>query len=254
MGGRIAILMYHQVGNFPTPRSPRAIHCHHERFAAQMAFLHRFSYNVVSMDRVVEMLSGKVDIPSRTVALTFDDGYESFGRYAFPVLQRYGFPAIVYLVSGLVGRRARWLTRAGPNPPMLMDAGEIRRLRRDGIDFGAHGVRHVRLTEVGRTWMQDELHRSKEELEDLLGEEIRHLCYPYGSHDSAVVEAARAAGYHTAVTCVRDLATCKDDPLALPRKTITYGDNVATFHWKLRFRGWWHARPYQPGNIRRVIS
>lgn len=249
MANRIPILMYHQVGDFPAPRSPRAIHCHYKRFAVQMAYLYRFSYNVISMDRVAELLSGSGKIPPRTVALTFDDGYENFFQYAFPVLQRYAFPAMVYLVSGLIGKRATWLTRDRSVLPPLLDAGQILQLKHAGIDFGSHGINHIKLAEVvGTDRMLDELRHSKEELESLLDEEVRHLCYPYGSHNRQVVEGARATGYQTAVTCVRAFATLEDDLLALPRKTISYNDNLASYVWKLHVASRGMQRPYVPAH------
>jgi len=45
--------------------------------------------------------------------------------------------------------------------------------------------------------------------------------------------AAAEAGYSSGVTCQRGAATPGFDPLALPRKAISYGDNTAGFLWKL---------------------
>ncbi len=232
-GPRISILMYHQVGDFPPMDAHRSTYCHHRRFASQMAYLHRFGYRVLSMDEVVDALRGGRPIPSRAVALTFDDGYENFYEYAYPVLERYGFPAMVYLISGLVGRDSEWFATDGRATPPLMGPERVRQLRRAGIDFGSHGVSHVRLAQVDREQMRDEVVRSRQMLEGLLGEEIRHFCYPYGSHDAEVVEAARAAGYASAVTCVRAAAVPGMDLLALPRKAISYGDNLLGYFWKL---------------------
>ncbi|MCC6302086.1 MAG: polysaccharide deacetylase family protein [Gammaproteobacteria bacterium] len=236
MTGHISILMYHQVGDMPSMPTHRSTYCHHERFAAQMAFLHRFGYRVLGLDAAVAALRGDQPIPPRAVVLTFDDGYENFYEYAYPVLNRYGFPAIVYLLSGLLGGPAVWFTADRRDTPPLMGPDRIRELRRLGVDFGSHGVSHAKLTDVTAARVEEELTRSKAALEDLLGEEVRHFCYPYGRHNAAVVEAARAAGYRTAVTCVRAAATDRDDLLALPRKAISYGDNLAGYFWKLHMK------------------
>ena len=233
MSSRISILMYHQVGDFAPMRGHRSTYCHHRRFAAQMAYLHRFAYRVLGMDEVLRCLSGESPIPPRAVALTFDDGYENFYEYAFPELRRYGFPAMVYLIADLIGRDAEWFAADGRGTPPLMTADRVRQLRKAGIDFGSHGVSHVKLAEVDRIRMRDEIVRSKAELEAVLDEEVSHFCYPYGSHDPVVVEAARAAGYRSAVTCVRAAAAPGIDLLALPRKAISYGDNLVGYFWKL---------------------
>lgn len=233
MAERIVILTYHQVGDFaPPPR--RHLYCHHERFALQMAYLSRHDYRVLSMNQVVACLKGEIPTPPRAVALTFDDGYENFYHYAYPVLARYKFPAIVYVISGFIGQRATWYDPGLGEPPALMGRERIRELSDNGIDFGAHGVNHVRLGDASPERAREELTRSKSDLETLLGRAVRHCCYPYGSYNPAVIDAARAAGYLSAVTCVRAAATPTDDLLALPRKAISYRNRGPGFFWKLR--------------------
>ena len=236
MAERISILMYHQVGDFPPMRGHRSTYCHYRRFTSQMAYLHRFGYSVIGLDAALEGLRGERPIPPRAVVLTFDDGYENFYEYAYPVLARYGFPAMVYLISGLIGKDAEWFAGDGRATPVLMDADRIRQLRRAGIDFGSHGVSHIKLAQTEPARMREDIFRSKAELEALLGEEVRHFCYPYGSHNDSVVETAREAGYASAVTCERAAAVASDDPLALPRKAISYGDNLVGYFWKLHMK------------------
>jgi len=236
MPARLSILMYHQVGDFAPMRGHRSTYCHYRRFAAQMAFLHRFGYRVLNLDQAGAALWGQDALPPRAVVLTFDDGYENFYQYAFPILQRYGFPAIVYLLPGLLGKPSAWFARDGRESPPLMSAGRVRALARQGIDFGSHGLIHVRLAEAEPALMRREVNVSKTQLEDLLGKEVRHFCYPYGSYNDAVVAAVEETGYATAVTCDRAAADSASNPWLLPRKAISYGDNLLGYFWKLRFK------------------
>jgi len=235
-GTGINILMFHQVGDFAPMREHRSTYCHYRRFAAQMAWLHRFRYHVLGMDEVLDCLTGLRPVPPRAVALTFDDGYENFYEYAYPELARYGFRAMVYLISDLIGQPSTWFARDGRATPPLMDATRIRQLRRDGVDFGSHGASHVKLGEQDEGRIQAEVTRSKSALEDLLGEPVAHFCYPYGSYDLRALKAVEAAGYLTATTCVRGPACPGDDVLALPRKAISYGDTVPGVVWKLHMK------------------
>lgn len=232
-GGNLSILMYHQVGEFPPMRGHRSTYCHVRRFAAQMRYLHRFRYRVLRMDEALACLRGERPLPSRAVVLTFDDGYENFYRYAYPELQRHGFPAMVYLLSGLIGRPASWFARDGRDTPPLMTGARIRGLRAQGVDFGSHGRTHQRLAEVAPALMRDEVVRSRAELEDLLGEPVRHFCYPYGSYDAEVARRVAEAGYVGAVTCRRGSARPGAPPFELPRKAISYGDSLVGVFWKL---------------------
>jgi len=236
MSSGISILMYHQVGQFAAMRGHRSTYCDHRRFAAQMGLLKRLRYNVLSMDQVLACLAREQPIPPRAVALTFDDGYENFYEYAFPVLHRYEFPAMVYLITDLIGQPSAWFAQEGRDTPLLMGVERIRQLRSAGIDFGSHGATHRKLAEVDADSLHDEVFRSKQQLEALLDEAVDHFCYPYGSHNLAAAEAVAAAGYASAVTCQRAAATPRFDPLLLPRKAISFGDNLAGYLWKLQFK------------------
>jgi peptidoglycan/xylan/chitin deacetylase (PgdA/CDA1 family) len=233
----ISILMYHQVGEFAPMKAHRANYCDHRRFARQMAFLRHAGFRVIGLDRALACLRGEVPTPARAVVLTFDDAYENFADYALPVLAHHGFPATVYAISGWVGRRAEWFAKDPDRPvPMLMDAGRLRQIRASGVTVGSHTVNHLKLAEVTPAVKREELAASRAALEDLLGEEVRHLCYPYGSLDVDAVRAAAETGYLSAVTCLRGAATGEDHLLVLPRKAISFGDSLAGFAWKLLFK------------------
>ena len=233
----INILMYHQIGEFKPMKGHRSTYCDHRRFASQMAYLSRFDYRVLSMAEVLECLRGGRPVPPRAVALTFDDGYENFYEYAWPVLQSHGFPAMVYLISGMLGQPSSWFAADGRDTPPLMSAQRVRQLRAEGVDFGAHSVSHIRLAQQQDTaTIREEVSQSKATLEDVLGEPVTHFCYPYGSHDRRVVDAVADAGYLAATTCVRSPATRADDPLTLPRKAVSFGDNLIGYFWRLHVK------------------
>jgi hypothetical protein len=90
----IRILMYHR---FP-PAS---------RFEAQCAHL-RKHYSLVSLTEAAERLREGKPSSERLVVVTVDDGYRDFLDNAFPVLNRYGIPATVFLTTDLPDRNG-WL-------------------------------------------------------------------------------------------------------------------------------------------------
>lgn len=233
----LSILMYHQVGEFTPMRTHRANYCDRHRFAAQMALLARLGYRVIDLDTALAGLRGERDLPERAVVLTFDDGYQNFLEHALPVLQRHGFSATVYAISGWLGQRAEWFAKDPGRPiPHLMDGATLRALRAEGITIGSHTANHVRLAEVDAATRRRELSASKAALEDVLGAPVEHLCYPFGSFESDTITAAAECGYRSATTCLRGAATPEDHPLVLPRKAISFGDNLLGFWWKLAMK------------------
>jgi peptidoglycan/xylan/chitin deacetylase (PgdA/CDA1 family) len=230
----LSILMYHQVGRFAAMRTHRANYCDAGRFARQMAFLDAAGFRVLDIDSALACLRGEQSMPARAVVLTFDDAYVNFIEHALPVLRRHGFPAVVYAISAWLGRRMNW---ARPEPgrpqPQLMTAAQLLEIRAAGITVGSHGATHAKLGELEPDAQRRELADSRAALEDALGEAVEHLCYPFGSFDRSAVTLAAEIGYRSATTCLRGAATPRDHPLVLPRKAISYGDNLIGYGWKL---------------------
>jgi peptidoglycan/xylan/chitin deacetylase (PgdA/CDA1 family) len=80
-------------------------------FDQQVSFLARH-YNVVSMDTIAEHIRERKPFESRTVAITFDDGYADNYRHAFPSLTKHGVTATFYVATGpLSDDRALWTSR-----------------------------------------------------------------------------------------------------------------------------------------------
>jgi peptidoglycan/xylan/chitin deacetylase (PgdA/CDA1 family) len=153
------------------------------------------------------------------------------------VLQAHGFPATVYAISSWIGRRAEWFAKDPGRPmPSLMSGARLREIQAAGMTVGSHTANHVKLAESDPDTQRAELADSKAALEDLLGEEVRHLCYPFGSFDRESIRTAAQTGYASAATCLRGIATPADHPLALPRKAISFGDYLPGYWWKLAMK------------------
>lgn len=234
----VSILMYHQVGNFARPDAHRASFCHVDRFRSQMGYLKRLGYRVLSLEQAYQGLFDGGTLPAQAVVLTFDDGYENFRQHAWPILEQHGFPATVFLVTQLLGRDSAWNDEAYMRAP-LMDAAAIRTLHAQGVNFGSHSLSHARLSTLSPDQQRAEIIDSKRMLEDLLGAPVPDFCYPYGDYDLRSRDLVVEAGYHTGLTCIRGAANTADNAFELPRKAISYGDNLAGYAWKLHMK---HAR------------
>jgi peptidoglycan/xylan/chitin deacetylase (PgdA/CDA1 family) len=93
---RLLILCYHGVSDGDECEWDRDLFLCRSLFAERMESLHRRQCAVLSLNEAIDKLySGS--LPKRAVAITFDDGFANFHSNALPVLQRYGFPATVYL-------------------------------------------------------------------------------------------------------------------------------------------------------------
>ncbi|MBO1927654.1 polysaccharide deacetylase family protein [Thiomicrorhabdus sp. 6S2-11] len=233
---RISVLMYHQVGNFSGITAHGATFCRLSRFKSQMWWLKRMGYNVISLDHALQGIRGEVRLPKHSVVLTFDDGYVNFYEHAFPILKKYGFPATVYMVSGLIDKQAEWLEKSGLPLAPLMNKQQLNDIKLAGITIGAHTHSHPRLAELTSEQAFDEIVHSKRELEECLQDEVQHFCYPYGSLNKEVMRLAAEAGFETATSCQRGAWTSEHDLMAIPRKAISFGDDLAGVWWKIHMK------------------
>ncbi len=80
----VPVLMYHSVSNENNPIMHRLI-ISPKTFQRQMLFLKEHHYNIISLGELSNLLSEKKDIPAKTIAITFDDGYKDNYEYAYPV-------------------------------------------------------------------------------------------------------------------------------------------------------------------------
>ena len=232
---RINVLMYHQVGKFAEPTAHRACYCDTDRFRAQMAYLKYAGYRVISLKQAYEALFEEGALAKRSVVLTFDDGYQNFIDNAYPILQEYGYPSVLFAISGLLGQPARWLDGGGLNAP-LMPASTLRELRTGNVEIGAHSINHVRLSRVSAEQSWIEIAGSKAALEDVLGAVVDWFAYPFGDYSPNVRDAVIRAGFKAAVTCSRGPANTAPNAFEIPRKGISWGDSLLGYFWKLQMK------------------
>ena len=199
-----------------------------------MHWLRWSGHQVISLKQAYEALFKGVSLPTRSVVISFDDGFQDFYDYAFPVLQEFGYPSIVYVVAGLIGQPAKWLAegdRAGDET--IMSAEILRIIHKGQVEIGAHTMSHAVLPKLSATQQAEEIGNSKRVLEEVLGEAIESFAYPYGVYNPGVRDAVAAAGFKTGLTVNRGLANLAPNPYEIPRKAISWGDNCLGFFHKL---------------------
>jgi peptidoglycan/xylan/chitin deacetylase (PgdA/CDA1 family) len=96
--------LYHRVAS--AAFDPFSLCVTPQHFAEQLAVLHQ-STNSVPLKALVEAAQANT-LPSRTVAVTFDDGYVDILTNARPLLERYEIPATIFVTTGYLGQAFWW--------------------------------------------------------------------------------------------------------------------------------------------------
>jgi peptidoglycan/xylan/chitin deacetylase (PgdA/CDA1 family) len=224
----VPVLMYHCIR--PTSsRAMRKFTVAPDAFEAQLALLREQGYTGLSVSEFARRARlGDASLPDRPVVLTFDDGFADFGEHAAPLLQRYGFPATLYVVAGQVGRTSVWLDGDDARLPLL-DGPALRRLQQAGIEIGAHGLSHRALDGLSDADLAAEVHQPRALLAQHLGVAPNSFCFPFGFRNERVRQAVRQAGYHSACAVRYGTSSVNDDLFDIARHIVPGGMALADF-------------------------
>lgn len=206
MSAGFPVLLYHAVSD--APDAPWGT-VSHAAFTAHVKAIAASGRQPIAISALAAGLRGEQPLPERPISVTFDDGYsDTFDAVA--LLREHGLPATVFVTTGEIGRKDR------------LTAEQIEALAGSrGLEIGAHAVRHRRLDELPDGELSDELHLSRERLQEITGLAVYSFAYPHGSYDRRVRHHTLAAGYRAAAAVKNGLSHPADDPLAIARWTVT---------------------------------
>jgi peptidoglycan/xylan/chitin deacetylase (PgdA/CDA1 family) len=187
-----------------------------------MQTLQERGFKVTPLKSLAESIRQTQSLPSKTVVLTFDDGFKNFYRSAYPVLQELGFSATVFLVPGYVGKSSEWNRQLDGLPVLeLVDWGEIREMSDDGIDFGAHTMTHPDFSKLSIDEIREEIITSKSNIRSHLGRKVRFFSYPYGILSRNIEDIVQKE-FLAACSTDMGFASRKSDVHVLPRIDMYY--------------------------------
>jgi peptidoglycan/xylan/chitin deacetylase (PgdA/CDA1 family) len=215
----IPILLYHAVEPVPDPRLGRYT-ITRERFAAHLDVLLEQGWALRSISDLVAARRRGERLGDRVAAVTFDDGFASFAEHAWPELLRRSLPATLFVTTGTVGATAAWLGDVGGGAVPIVGWDDLRRLRDEGCDIGAHSVTHPPLDCIDPAAAVAEIVDSGAVLADRLGMPVTTFAYPHGHHDRAVRQMVIDAGYEGACGVKDAWSHADDDLFGLARLTI----------------------------------
>jgi len=225
---RATILMYHSIGrnNVFSTVLP-------ESFERQMNYLKKGNYNVMGLGELVDILEKKQPISAKTVVISFDDGYADNFIFAWPILKRCGFPATIFLTTGLAGGVK--IKKTGEQMRML-DWPEIEKMQKSGlVDFQPHTVNHPHLSEVSSEEAQKEIAGSLTTIEERLGKKEKFFAYPYGDYNQDIIDILRTNGFRAALIVKRGLIKQESPLFELPRIAVSLKTSLGQFKSKLNF-------------------
>jgi peptidoglycan/xylan/chitin deacetylase (PgdA/CDA1 family) len=197
-----------------------------------MEFLKNSDYKVISLIEAIDMIFNTKSIDDNYIVLTFDDGCEKFYDITFPILDKFNFPSTIYPIAGYLGKHA--IINGYEHPGLkILSKNMLFDLSQLGVEIGAHTMNHFKLTQLDKITALNQIKKSKDTIEEIIGKDINSFSFPHGDFNNEVIEIVSQAGFTNAMTCIDGYANDATSAFEIPRKYITYFDTLEKFKAKL---------------------
>jgi len=188
-------------------------------FEEQMKYLSENNYYYPSWDEVFRFVNGDMDLPSKSIVVTIDDGSESFFRLAIPILEKYNVSATSFIVTS-------WFTTEIINEhtsDILIFRSHSHDMHRPGSDGQGAFL----------TMTYDEAYNDLETSKNMVGSSDI-FCYPFGHTNDFTFQMLTETGYKLAVTTKPGRVSPGQEPLLLTRVRMSQGEPLSRFIEKVK--------------------
>ncbi len=230
------ILMYHMVRPHRPQTRFNKLRVPPDEFEKQVRWLREHEFHFVFASQLLSSES----LPSKSVCLTFDDGYEDNLLQADPVLERYGAVATLYLVED---RTEGWSSKKKSHhsdeeldsEPKLTDE-QVRSMLQSGRwELGGHTRTHANLCALSTSDARDEIERPQDYFRESFGRRAQTFAYPFGLYADEHRTIASEAGFECAMTTEPGIAQRPfRDRMQLPRIKVSGRDSMLAFVMRIR--------------------
>jgi peptidoglycan/xylan/chitin deacetylase (PgdA/CDA1 family) len=186
---RVPVLMYHHIAIAPEATTLPGLYHSPAIFESQLVSLQNNCYQTVFIRDLARALDGSESLPSQSLALTFDDGYDDIYLYAFPLLKKYQMKGTMYIIVNAL------------DTPGYLTKEQVREMADSGyVEIASHTLNHANLSQSSYSQAYYQIIDSKKELEKIIGRTVDDFAYPYGYFTSRDEQLCGIAGYLSCVS------------------------------------------------------
>ncbi|WP_060583518.1 glycosyltransferase [Aeromonas schubertii] len=231
------VIMYHRFIDHESEKGVHGTWIPAAMFEKHLKLLKRLGYETLTFRDLAEKgFIHRLEYGKKYLMITVDDGYLDNLTRMLPLLEKYGYKAVVYVVTG--EDHNRWDVEYPTNPDTrvpLMNSEQLKALVASGhVEIGGHTLTHPRLSQLSSDQQAHEIGENKRQLEALLGHPLLSFAYPYGDLNEGAKAQAIAAGYRYAVATNSGPRAMHRDPYQIRRIAIFPRTDVFGLWRKIR--------------------
>ncbi|HOA20402.1 MAG TPA: polysaccharide deacetylase family protein [Sedimentibacter sp.] len=208
---KIPILIYHNLTYDSSKWNDVTISP--DKFREEMISLKKLGFTTIHFKDYIEYREKRKKLPRNPIIITFDDGYYSNYKYAYPILKDLNMKATISVIGWSVGRQynkdnitpiARHFTWAQAKE--MYDSGyiDIQNHSYDlhdlnSITKGTEKSQYETQAEYERRFREDTL-KQKKLIESNVGNEVIVYTYPYGIYNETNEKILKELGFKVTLT------------------------------------------------------
>ena len=159
-----------------------------ESFEENIQTLLKEGYTFISFQELNDAYNKKIELPSKPISLTFDDGYDINYEFIYPILKEYNIKASIFIVTDNIGKEIDGKAYLTWEECKIMENSGL-------VEIYSHSKRHVFYNKLNSRTIYDDVKESYEEIEKNLGEkDLKVFAYPYGAYTKETVWVLKKSG------------------------------------------------------------
>lgn len=218
----LAILGYHHI-NYPhNSKMSKKLNIPLSGFNEIISYLANRDDVIIVNINDIKLLMNQPDRTKLRLALTFDDGYDNFYNYGYPILKKHKLSATLYVIASRIGKQG------------YCDIAMLKEMSTNGITIGCHTMNHLDMTCLSYEEQMYEVREARRILESIISRPVRSFCFPFGRYNADTLKILEIEGFESAVNTVSDLNCETENVHELKRIPSEYDDDVERVCRKLK--------------------
>lgn len=232
----VPVLMYHHIltpeDKADSPFATATTTVTTTEFNSQIDYLANQGYTTISMYDLERYLNKSVNLPAKSVVITFDDGIISTMEYAYPKLKQHGFIAEQFIITSRI-----------PTSSATFDHKRLHFLSQQDMDTmgdvysyesHTHNLHNLDGNTISQvlTKTDAEVYTDIQTSQGILGGS-KYFAYPFGQYDNGTINTLKSLGFTIAVTTKTGKVTLGENKLEMDRVQVLPGLGVKEFAEKV---------------------
>ncbi len=149
--------MYHQIND-----SEGLFAVKPKNFDQQMRIFYNLGYKTANLNDLFNFFYHGTSLPKRNFLITFDDAYRDNLLVAKPILDKYGFRAVIFVPTQYIGKKSVFCSTREDKTKSLLTKEELIKLENEGWDIANHFHSHRPLNNLTQAEIEEEVDKSRE--------------------------------------------------------------------------------------------